>query len=127
MQRIKQLSQRESNGQFSPFYPIGADGLNIDMLSGSNLEEELHLGSPGITTFDTDETGKVTITEEYRKDESQTDKYHVMMTTFEVVNNEMTIVQKLYYMKDSQLELKKTKTVTFISSDNHLKIKEEVK
>lgn len=127
MKRIKELSQRLQNGTFSAPFPIGADALNIDMLSGSNLEEEMHLGSPSMTSFDIDANNQMTITEEYKKEDIQTENYHVMVTTFEVQNDEMVIIQKLYFVKTAgQLDLKKTKTVTFESSNNNLRIKEVV-
>lgn len=127
MKRIKELSQRLQNGTFSAPFPIGANALNIDMLSGSNLEEEMHLGSPSMTSFDIDTDNQMTITEEYKKEDTQTENYHVMVTTFEVQNEEMVIIQKLYFVKTAgQLDLKKTKTVTFESSSNNLKIKEVV-
>lgn len=127
MKRIKELSQRLQNGTFSAPFPIGADALNIDMLSGSNLEEEMHLGSPSMTSFDIDADNQMTITEEYKKEDTQTENYHVMVTTFEVQNEEMIIIQKLYFVKTAgQLDLKKTKTVTFESSNNNLKIKEVI-
>ena len=69
----------------------------------------------------------MTITEEYKKEEAQTENYYVMVTTFEVQNEEMIIIQKLYFVKTAgQQDLKKTKTVTFISSNNNLKIKEVI-
>lgn len=127
MRRIKKLSQRLQNGTFSAPFPLGADAVNIDMLSGSNLEEEMHLGSPSMTSFDIDANNQMTITEEYKKEEAQTENYHVMVTTFEVQNEEMIIIQKLYFVKTAgQQDLKKTKTVTFESSNNNLKIKEVV-
>lgn len=127
MKRIKELSQRLQNGTFSAPFPIGANALNIDMLSGSNLEEEMHLGSPSMTSFDIDVDNQMTITEEYKKEETQTENYHVMVTMFEVQNEEMVIIQKLYFVKTAgQQDLKKTKTVTFESSNNNLKIKEVV-
>lgn len=50
-----------------------------------------------------------------------------MVTMFEVQNEEMVIIQKLYFVKTAgQQDLKKTKTVTFESSNNNLKIKEVV-
>lgn len=127
MKRIKELSQRLQNGTFSAPFPIGANALNIDMLSGSNLEEEMHLGSPSMTSFDIDADNQMTITEEYKKEDTQTENYHIMVTTFEVQNEEMVIIQKLYFVKTAgQQDLKKTKTVTFESSNNNLKIKEVV-
>lgn len=127
MKRIKKLSQKLQNGTFSAPFPIGVDALNVDMLSGSNLEEEMHLGSPSMTSFDIDADNQMTITEEYKKEETQTENYHIMITTFEVQNEEMIIIQKLYFVKTvGQQDLKRTKTVTFESSNNNLKIKEVV-
>lgn len=127
MKRIKSLSQRLQNGTFSTPFPLGVDALNVDMLSGSNLEEEMHLGSPSMTSFDIDADNQMTITEEYKKEETQTENYHIMVTTFEVQNEEMIIIQKLYFVKTAgQQDLKRTKTVTFESSNNNLKIKEVV-
>lgn len=126
MKRIKKLSQRLQNGNFSAPFPIGADALNIDMLSGSNLEEEMHLGSPSMTSFDIDSNNQMTITEEYKKEETQTENYHIMVTTFEVQNDEMIIIQKLYFVKATGQVLKRTKTVTFEGTNNNLKIKEVV-
>lgn len=127
MKRIKELSQRLQNGTFSAPFPLGADALNIDMLSGSNLEEEMHLGSPSMTSFNIDINNQMTITEEYKKEETQTESYYIMVTTFEVQNEEMVIIQKLYFVKTAgQQDLKKTKTVTFISTDNNLRIKEVI-
>lgn len=128
MKRIKSLSQRLQNGTFSTPFPLGVDALNVDMLGGSNLEEEMHLGSPSMTSFDIDADNQMTITEEYKKEETQTENYHIMVTTFEVQNEEMIIIQKLYFVKTAgQQDLKRTKTVTFESSNNNLKIKEVVK
>lgn len=127
MKRIKELSQRLQNGTFSAPFPLGADALNIDMLSGSNLEEEMHLGSPSMTSFNIDVNNQMTITEEYKKEETQTESYYIMVTTFEVQNEEMVIIQKLYFVKTAgQQDLKKTKIVTFISTDNNLRIKEVI-
>lgn len=127
MKRIKELSQRLQNGTFSAPFPLGADALNIDMLSGSNLEEEMHLGSPSMTSFNIDVNNQMTITEEYKKEETQTESYYIMVTTFEVQNEEMVIIQKLYFVKTAgQQDLKKTKIVTFVSTDNNLRIKEVV-
>lgn len=127
MKRIKELSQRLQNGTFSAPFPLGADALNIDMLSGSNLEEEMHLGSPSMTSFNIDVNNQMTITEEYKKEETQTESYYIMVTTFEVQNEEMVIIQKLYFVKTAgQQDLKKIKTVTFISTDNNLRIKEVI-
>lgn len=127
MKRIKELSQRLQNGTFSAPFPFGADALNIDMLSGSNLEEEMHLGSPSMTSFNIDVNNQMTITEEYKKEETQTESYYIMVTTFEVQNEEMVIIQKLYFVKTAgQQDLKKTKIVTFVSTDNNLRIKEVI-
>lgn len=127
MKRIKELSQRLQNGTFSAPFPLGADALNIDMLSGSNLEEEMHLGSPSMTSFNIDVNNQMTITEEYKKEDTQTESYYIMVTTFEVQNEEMVIIQKLYFVKTAgQQDLKKTKIVTFVSTDNNLRIKEVV-
>lgn len=127
MKRIKELSQRLQNGTFSAPFPLGADALNIDMLSGSNLEEEMHLGSPSMTSFNIDVNNQMTITEEYKKEETQTESYYIMVTTFEVQNEEMVIIQKLYFVKTAgQQDLKKTKIITFVSTDNNLRIKEVI-
>lgn len=127
MKRIKELSQRLQNGTFSAPFPLGADALNIDMLSGSNLEEEMHLGSPSMTSFNIDVNNQMTITEEYKKEETQTESYYIMVTTFEVQNEEIVIIQKLYFVKTAgQQDLKKTKIVTFVSTDNNLRIKEVI-
>ncbi len=127
MKKIKKLSQRLQDGTFSPFFPIGADALNIDMLSGSNLEEEIHLGSPSITSFGVNADNQMIITEEYKKEEAQTENYHIMETTFKTQNEEMVIVQKLYFIKTARKRiLKRTKTITFVSSNDNLKIKEVI-
>lgn len=127
MKRIKELSQRLQNGTFSAPFPLGADALNIDMLSDSNLEEEMHLGSPSMTSFNIDVNNQMTITEEYKKEETQTESYYIMVTIFEVQNEEMVIIQKLYFVKTAgQQDLKKTKIVTFVSTDNNLRIKEVI-
>lgn len=43
--RIKQIRQKDSNGNYLTSIPLGADGFLIDMFSGLDLEEELKLGS----------------------------------------------------------------------------------
>lgn len=127
MKKIKHISQREQNGNFSNFIPLGADGLNIDMLSGNNLEEEMHLGSPSKTSFETDEFGSTIITEEYKKNNNQTDKYYIMKTSFEANEDEnMIIIQKLYFIIEEELVLKRTKKISFDSSEGNLIIKEEL-
>lgn len=127
MKKIKHISQRKQNGDFSNFIPLGADGLNIDMLSGSNLEEEMHLGSPSKTSFTTDEFGSTIITEEYKKNNNQTDNYYVMKTSFETDEDEnMVIVQRLYFVIEEELVLKRIKKISFDSSEGSLIIKEEL-
>lgn len=127
MKKIKHISQRKQNGDFSNFIPLGADGLNIDMLSGSNLEEEMHLGSPSKTSFITDEFGSTIITEEYKKNNNQTDNYYVMKTSFETDEDEnMVIVQRLYFVIEEELVLKRIKKISFDSSEDSLIIKEEL-
>lgn len=128
MKKIKKVSQKLQNGTFSVPFPLGADAFNIDMLSGSNLEEEMHLGSPSITSIDVDTDNKMIITEEYKKEDTQTENYYIMITTFEIQNKEIIIIQKLYFVKAvGQQDLKKIKTITFINSNNNLKIKEIIK
>lgn len=39
--KIKKISQKLKDGSFSELYPIGADGENIDLKNGKNLEEEV--------------------------------------------------------------------------------------
>ncbi len=128
MKKIKKVSQRLSDGTFSVPFPLGANAGNIDMLSGNSLEEELHLGSPNMTSFEVDANNQTFITEEYKKEESQTEDYHIMTTSFETQNEQMIVTQKLYYVKTGgQQVLKKTKTTVFTKdSNNNLKIKEEI-
>lgn len=125
MERIKKILPRLSNGNFpdNP-YPIGADGINIDMMSECNLEEELHLGSPSYTTFNKDAQNNTIIREEYKKSEEQTNNYYVMITTIKKENEITNIIQQLYFLKDENEEptLKKTKKTTI----NDLLIKEVV-
>lgn len=126
MERIKKLSQKLSDGTFSSAFPIGTDALFIDMLSGCNLEEELHLGSPSMTSFDMDEDNQMVITEEYKKEETQSENYYILITTFKVENEEMIIIQQLYFQSKEVRTLKRTKTITFISDGKNLKIKEVI-
>lgn len=127
MEKIKKMSLRLPNGDFSSFYPFGADSINIDMLSGGNLEEELHLGSPNFVTFNTDDNGVTTITEEYKKNEDQDNNYYVMITVIDKnEDGETYIVQKLNFFKDGQLNLKKIKNITFSGSGNQMAIKEVI-
>jgi hypothetical protein len=124
--RVKKLSQKLQDGTFSSPCPIGVDSIYADMLSGSNLEQEMHLGSPNVTSFGTDSKGNTVITEEYKKEDSQTSDYYKMTTTFQVVDNEMSIVQKLYFINNGSEDLEKTKTITFISAGDSLQIKEVI-
>ncbi len=125
--KIKSLRQKEDNNTYSSPIPIGANGINVDMLSTNNLEEEFHLGSPCVTNFTTDAQGNMTITEEYKINDSQNKDYYVMITTFEVQNNETIIIQKLYYyLEENVQELQKTKKITFINSELGLTIKEVI-
>lgn len=122
---IKEIRQKNSSAYSSPV-PIGAYGINIDMLSENNLEEEFHLGGQCITNFETDDDGNMIITEEYRK-ENQTENYYSMVTTFEVENNDTIITQKLYfYPLANSPNLERTKTVVFSSSGTGMTIKEEI-
>lgn len=128
MKRIKELSQRLQDGTFSTPFPLGANALNVDMLSGNNLEEELHLGSPSTTTFNVD-TDRMTITEEYKKEETQNEGYYIVKTVFKGRDEGMDITQKLYFKKTSDSEqkiLKKSKTITFTNDNHNFKIKEVV-
>lgn len=126
MEIIKKMSLRLPDGSFSDPYPFGAEGKNVEMLSGVNLEEEFHLGSPNVTSFSTDENGMTIIREEYKKT-GQSDNYYVMVTTFENNDSGGTIIsQKLYFSSGEQLTLKKTKITTFIGSGDDFQIKEEV-
>lgn len=127
MKKIKKLSQKLQDGTFSSPLPLGADAFNIDMISGNNLEEEMHLGSPSMTSFDIDYNNQMTITEEYKKEDTQTENYYIMITKFEIQDEEMVITQKLYFVKNTGVQnLKKTKTITFESINNNLKIKEVI-
>lgn len=127
MDVIKELAVRLNGGNFSDPYPFGANGVNIDMINGNNLEEEVHLGSPNITSFETAESGDMVITEQY-KAESTTGEYYKMKTTFETdENDEMKIIQKLYFVDgDGQESLKKTKIVSFVTEGDNFSIKEVV-
>jgi len=126
MKRIKTLSQKLTDGSFSSPFPLGVDSIYADMLSGNNLEQEMHLGCPSLTSFETDSSGNVTITEEY-KEENQTTKYYKMLTGFVTANDETSIIQKLYYIDDNGTEtLEKTKTVTFVTINDNLQIKEVI-
>lgn len=44
LNRIKQIRQKSSSGNYLAGIPIGTDGLLVDMLSNLDLEEELRLG-----------------------------------------------------------------------------------
>ena len=125
MEKIKKLSQKLSDGTFSSPLPLGADAQNIDMLSGNDLEEEFHLGGNCITSFVTSTDGSITITEECKSSESQTNNFYKMITTFSAENDQTVIKQQLYYIdKQGKSSLKKTKTVNFENVNNNLKIKE---
>lgn len=125
--KIKSLRQKKDNNTYSLPIPIGANSINIDMLSTNNLEEEFHLGSPCVTTFETIENGDMVITEVYKKDESQIKDYYTMVTTFETKDNETIIIQKLYYYpKENVKEIQKIKQVNFINNELGLTIKEVI-
>lgn len=126
MDRIKHLIQKESNGSFVKKTPLGADGINIDMLSGSNLEEELHLGSPSQTSFGQNGNGQTVITEVYKKEDNQTTDYFILTTTFESDNGSTIIIQRLFFVVNDVSILKKIKRITFDSSSGNLVIKEEI-
>lgn len=127
MKRIKTLSQKLQSGSFSSPIPLGVDSIYTDMFSGSNLEQEMHLGSPSITAFDTDDDNNTIIIEEYKNDEQQTNKYYKMITTFITTDDSMSIVQKLYYIEEDLTEtLQKTKTINFSTVNDKLQIREVI-
>lgn len=126
MSKIKKLSTKAQDGSWSPFVDFGANAVNVDMLDGNNLEEEFHLGSPGITKFQNN-ADSVIITEEYRNSDTQTQNYYKMITTFENQDGNTLITQKIYWVADVGNEtLKKTKKVVFEEVAGSLQIKETV-
>lgn len=128
MGKIKKLSTKLQDGTWSPFYDFGANAVNIDMVDGNNLEEEFHLGSPGITKFQ-NINNSISVVEEYRNDITQTKNYYKMITNFEIQNGNMTIVQKLYWIVEENINEvgKKKKIVIFENVNGSLQIKETVK
>lgn len=128
MKNDKVMEIRQKNGStYEAPIPIGAYGINVDMLSGSNLEEEFHLGSPCKTTFNIQDNSTVII-EEYKNSDGQSNNYYSMETTFEVNDSEMIITQRLYYFppEESSSRLEKTKVITFSNSDSEMIIKEVI-
>ncbi len=116
MKKIKKMSQKLKNGTFSNPIPLGADAINIDMLNGNNLEEEIPLGSPNLISFDVDtETGGMKVIEEYKNDSQN--EYYIMTTIFSPNGNE--IIKKLSLFKNGETTLKKIKTITFENRENH--------
>lgn len=113
MSKIKKISNKLPNG-FSPPYPLGADALNVDMLSGNNLEEEFHLGCPNDVTFDMDIiTDSMKVVEKFKSQE-QNNGYYILETIFNSSKHE--VLQKLsFYDKDNVLTLKKTQRIIFES------------
>lgn len=61
--RIKQIRQKDSNGNYLTSVPLGADGFLVDMFSGLDLEEELKLGGNHYTEITEDDD--VTIIKEW--------------------------------------------------------------
>lgn len=112
MSKVKKISNKLPNG-FSPPCPLGADALNVDMLSGNNLEEEFHLGCPNDITFDMDIiTDSMKVIEKF-KSQDQNSGYYILETIFNSSKHE--VLQKLSFYDNDDLILKKTQRIIFES------------
>ena len=91
-QRVKSMKQKLANGTYSAPIPFGADGINIDLQNGYNLESTL-----GTVAVETKGTVQAQLDNRYTK--TEVDDLMSSMINWETVENWYEIV--LYYIKSS--------------------------
>ena len=108
MGKIKSIRQKSSNDNtFSAPIPFGADGVNIDMTSGLNLEEQFKLG--GLENHQISNDG-TTISSTYRNNNENDNIINTITYTItEDVSTGTTITAVL---KDSTGNVIRTKQFT---------------
>ena len=123
MSKIKQIKQKIGN-EFPDqrAFPLGADGINIDMFSGLNLEEELTVGgNHDVHISETEEEGEkiTTIFQYYYKKETDPEtnetikKYiYTVKTTIKEIQRKTIINISLINPVDNTILRKKTITCT---------------
>lgn len=129
MSKIKQIKQK-TNGVFpDQGIPLGADGINIDMSSGLNLEEELIVGGKhSVKIAETKEDGKTitTITQYYYNNkadpETNTKKnIYIVKTTIEETQQKTIVTISLIDPISSAILRKKTIDCTDTDIQEELK------
>lgn len=109
-------TKKKINGAYGDLIPFGADGQNIDMLSGLNLEKELKLGGDHSVSISKDSTtGNTIVTEEYKKT-GDVSYYKVITEIGKNQNNDTVIETEIFWVENSTDNFKKRKT-TIISVD----------
>lgn len=96
MEKIKSIKQKISASSFSDPIPFGADGVNIDMASGLNLEEQFKLG--GLENYTISETSSGTeISSTYKNNAGNI----INIITYKIVENISTGTTITASLKDS--------------------------
>ena len=122
------FSQKLEDGSYTPQTLFGVIGENVEMLNGNDLEEEVKLGGPCVTSFSNDEeSGNTVITEEYKTAEQESGYYKVITEIGVDESGSTIITQKLSLVESGGVEKQiKSKKVVFENQEGQTIIKEEM-
>ena len=112
---IKGTRKKTGSSSYGDFIPFGADGQNIDMVSGLDLEQELKLGGDHLVSINKDISGNTIVIEDYIDDATVSNvTFYRVKTTISKITEGTQIEAKLYLVDTSTSPatetLKKTKT-----------------
>ena len=97
MRKIKQIKQKIGNEFPDQGIPLGADGINIDMSSGLNLEEEFIIGgNHSVTITENKKNNSFTIIESYKDKQNETLIYQTTTDITEENQNTTTITVDMF-------------------------------
>lgn len=124
MSKIKQIKQK-TNGTFpNQGIPLGADGINIDMSSGLNLEEEFIIGgNHSITITEDEEDNSFKIIESYKDKQNETLIYQTTTDIKENQNTTTITVDMFDYINNIPSHYK---TISITENDGNTTIQEGI-
>lgn len=121
MYRIKEIRQKDSEGQFPTTYPIGTDGTLVDMLSGLDNEVELKLGGNHDSYIEEVSDTVTRITETYY--DLAHDRTYICVTTITENQDDTTTI--VIVLSQNDVEIRR-KTVTIPVDAATMNIREEL-
>ena len=101
---IKEVRQKNQNGNYNASIPIGTDGSLVDMFSGLSLEEELKIGENHTTTVTDIDDGSTLISQTFDGFGKTSDqkKQFTLDTTISTDGNTITQVLTEYVFAPQQ-------------------------